>query len=82
MIRDVSDFETQTKINYECSTIYCTLSFKRESLPCVAWMLCKRGWEMRDHGGKRGSGRDCVEGFAIRSFVYDVVLLLLGFLQG
>lgn len=33
-------FKSQTKINYECYTIYYTLSFKRESLPWAAWTLC------------------------------------------
>lgn len=80
-------FKTQTKINYECYTIYCTLSFKRESLP---WVCLDAVLEMKKSGFSIGKGSRVDGGFwerlhgafAIGSFVYKVVLLLLYFSAG
>lgn len=65
----VFSFKTQTKINYECYTVYCTLSFKSRGGRGIPAMGCLGAvLEMREAGiykRKRrafevGSGRDCM----------------------
>lgn len=70
-------FKTQTKINYECSTVHYhskggSLDAELEMRGNVFFFLMK----IRD------VLREIAWGFAIRSFVYNVVLLLLYLLRG
>lgn len=54
-LQDIPEFsfKTQTKINYECVSIYCTVSFKKEGVPAMD-RLDVMHWRMengRKHGG-------------------------------
>lgn len=83
----VFSFKTQTKINYECYTVYCTLSFTRESV--VGWMgvgfpamgCLGPVLEMREAGIderkrralKVGPGRDCTRLLLMRELCLQCV---------